>query len=58
MTSLLDVPNLCTWDLCLPKMEEILKYTPQGNANKENNSCIKWDMVVKGQNKKPEKDDP
>jgi hypothetical protein len=29
---------------------------PKGNTSTENNRCIKWDMVVKGHNKKPEKD--
>ena len=28
---------------------------PQGSASKKNNTCIKWDMVVKGYNKKPKK---
>jgi len=33
------------------------KYMPQGNTSTENNRCIKWGMVVKEHNKKPENDD-
>ena len=33
------------------------KYTSQGSTSTENNRCIKWDMVDKGRNKKPEKDE-
>ena len=51
-------PNLGTCDLYLPKLEETLKYTSQGRVSNKDNRCSKWDMVVKGHNKKPEKYDP
>jgi len=57
VTSVLVVPNVGSWDPCLPKTEKILKYRPQGNTSTENNGSIKSGMVVKGRNKKPEKDD-
>ena len=57
MTSLLAVPNLGTCDPYLPKMGETLKICAAGWSKQEKNRCIKWDMVVKGHNKKPEKDD-
>jgi hypothetical protein len=40
----------------LPKTEETLKYTSQGNTSTESDRCIEWGVVVKEHNKKPEKD--
>jgi len=39
------------------RRKRLQKYTPYGDTSTENNKCTKWDMVVEGHNKKPEKDD-